>query len=116
MAAAPLAPPDPEPEAPAGEEDPTMTASEVFGQALLEIAEQGRATPCQGRRRDRWTSDDATERAWAATVCVGLGCEVLLQCRAAADERDERFGVWGGVDCTAPSHRRYAVTTQGTER
>jgi len=116
MAAAPLAPPDPEPEAPAGEEDPTMTASEVFGKALLEIAEQGRATPCQGRRRDRWTSDHVEERAWAASVCVTLACEVLLQCRAAADEHDEKHGVWGDRDRTPASQRKYAVTTQGTER
>jgi len=108
MAAPPLAPPDPEPEAPAGEEDPTMTASEVFGQALLEIAEQGRATPCQGRRRDRWTSDDADDREWAAAVCVGLACQLLEQCGAAADEQDERFNVWGGTDRTPPpvSRRR----------
>ena len=93
-----------------------MTAAEALGHALLEVAEQGRATPCQGRRRDRWTSDDADDRAWAAAVCVGLGCEVLLQCRAAADQQDERFGVWGGRDRTAPAHRKYAVTTQGTEQ
>ena len=93
-----------------------MTAEELLTLALADLADQGRATPCQGRRRDRWTSDDSNDREWAAAVCVGLGCPVLLQCRAAAEERDERFGVWGGVDCTAPSHRRYAVTTQVTER
>jgi len=93
-----------------------MTAVEVLGRALLEIADQGRATPCQGRRRDRWTSDDATQRAWAATVCRGLNCPMLEECGAAADEQDERFGVWGGRDRTAPAHRKYAVTTQGTEQ
>ncbi len=77
-----------------------MTAAEALGHALLELADQGRATPCQGRRRDRWTSESAEERAWAATVCVGLGCEVLLQCRAAADEHDERHHVWAGTDRT----------------
>jgi len=110
MAAAPLAPPDPEPEAPAGEEDPTMSAAEVLGQALLEVADQGRATPCQGRRRDRWTSDDAADRAWAASVCVTLACPVLEECAAAADEHDEKFGVFGGTDRTPPpvSRRRSA--------
>jgi len=83
-----------------------MTAAEVFGQALLEIAEQGRATPCQGRRRDRWTSDRAEERLWAASVCVGLGCAVLLQCRAVADEQGEKFGVWAGRDRTPPQPSR----------
>jgi len=87
-----------------------MTAGEALGHALLELAEQGRRTPCQGRRRHRWTSDDATEREWAAAVCVGLACEVLEQCGAAADELDERFNVWGGTDRTPPpvSRRRSA--------
>jgi len=93
-----------------------MSAAEALGRALLDLAEQGQRTPCQGRRRDRWTSDDATDSEWAASVCLTLACPMLEECGAAADERDERFGVWGGVDCTAPSHRRYAVTTQGTER
>jgi len=77
-----------------------MTAAEALGQALLEIAEQRRATPCQGRRRDRWTSESAEDRAWAATVCVGLNCEVLPECAAAAAEQGEKFGVWAGADRT----------------
>lgn len=93
-----------------------MTAHEVLSIALLDLADQGRATPCQSRRRDRWTSDDAAERAWAASVCVTLACPVLEECGAAAAERKEKFGVWGGIDCTTPTHRRYAVTTQVTER
>jgi len=83
-----------------------VTAAEVLGRALLEIADQGRATPCQGRRRDRWTSDHAEERAWAATVCVGLGCEVLGECRASAAENGEKHHVWGGVDRTTPASER----------
>jgi len=79
-----------------------MTAAEVLGRALLEIADQGRATPCQGRRADRWTSDRAEEREWAAAVCVGLACEVLLQCGAAADEHGEQHHVWGGTVRTLP--------------
>jgi len=82
-----------------------VTAHEVMSIALLDLADQGRATPCQSRRRDRWTSDDATDREWAASVCVTLACEVLLQCRAAADEHDEKHGVWGGVDRTAVTRK-----------
>lgn len=82
------------------------TAAEVLGQALLELAEQGRATPCQGRRRDRWTSESAEDRAWAASVCVTLGCPVIEVCGAAADEHDERFGVWAGVDRTPAPHKK----------
>jgi len=94
-----------------------MTAGEVFGQALLEVAEQGRATPCQGRRRDRWTSESAEEREWAATVCVTLACPVLEECAAAAAERKESFAVWGGVDYTLPraaphKQRRAASSSQ----
>ncbi len=82
-----------------------MTAAEALSIALLELAEQARATPCQGRRRDRWTSESAEDRAWAATVCVTLACPVLEECGAAADEQDERFGVWGGRDRTAATRK-----------
>jgi hypothetical protein len=85
-----------------------VTAAEALTIALLELADQGRATPCQGRRRDRWTSDDATDRAWAASVCSTLGCAALEQCAAAADEHDERHHVWGGRDRTAIVHKRKA--------
>lgn len=83
-----------------------MIAAEVLGHALLELAEQGRATPCQGRRRDRWTSDDAADREWAAHCCEL--CPVLAACRHVADERDERHHVWGGTDRTAPTRPRPA--------
>ncbi len=84
-------------------------AAEALGHALLELADQGRATPCQGRRRDRWTSDDADQREWAARVCSTLGCAVLEQCAAAADEHDERHHVWGGRDRTVTvQHKRRA--------
>lgn len=83
-----------------------MTAAEQLTHALLDLADQGRATPCQGRRRDRWTSDDATDRAWAASVCSTLGCPVLEQCAAAADEQGERHHVWGGRDHTSPQAQR----------
>jgi hypothetical protein len=77
-----------------------MNAQERLMAALERLADRGELTPCQGRRRDRWTSDSAEDRGWAATVCVGLGCVVLLECGAAADERGERFGTWAGVDRT----------------
>jgi len=95
-----------------------MTAGDAFGQALLEIAEQGRATPCQGRRRERWTSDRAEERLWAASVCVGLGCVVLLQCHAAADENGEQYHVWGRrrPDTAACLEEEVSVTTSSSAR
>jgi hypothetical protein len=85
-----------------------VTATEQLTLVLLELADRGRRTPCQGRHRDRWTSDDAEEREWAASVCSTLGCAVLEACGAAADEQDERYGVWGGRDRTVTVHKRKA--------
>jgi len=84
-----------------------MTAAEQLTRALLDLADHGHATPCQGRHRERWTSDDATDRAWAAAVCVGLGCPVLIPCGNAGDEHDEKHYVFGGRDRTpAPPARK----------
>ena len=86
-----------------------MTAAEALDHALLELAEQGRATPCQGPRGDRWTSESAEDRDWAAAVCTSLVCPLLVQCGAAADEAKERFAVWGGRDRTVTVHKRGAA-------
>lgn len=82
-----------------------MTAAELLTLALADLADGGQATPCQGRRRDRWVSDDRDDRAWAASVCVGLACPVLAQCGAAATENGERHHVWAGVDRTAVTRK-----------
>ena len=83
-----------------------MTARERLDAGLLKLAERGETTPCQCRRRDRWTSDDHDERAWAASVCTSLGCPLLAQCGAAADETGEKHGVWAGVDRTPTTRKR----------
>jgi hypothetical protein len=85
-----------------------VTAAEALTRALVELVDRGERTPCQGRRRDRWTSDCADDRAWAASVCRSLACPLLTQCRAAADEGKEKFGVWAGVDRTATAPCRKA--------
>lgn len=83
------------------------SAAEALTIALLEIADQGKRTPCQGRRRDRWTSDSAEDRGWAAAVCVTLACPVQTECGAAADEQGEKHHTWGGRDrAAAPTRRR----------
>jgi len=83
-----------------------MSAAEQLAHALLNLADGGKRTPCQSSSsRDRWTSDDAEHRGWAATVCVTLACPVLLQCHAAADEHGEKFGVFGGRDRTAATRK-----------
>ena len=89
--------------------EPFENACESLTLALTVIAEQGRATPCQRRHRDRWTSENADERAWAASVCLSLACPVLEACGTAAVELRERFAVWGGKDLTA---RGNTTTTQ----
>ncbi len=76
-----------------------MTAAEALGHALLELAERHQAAPCQGRHGDRWTSDDATQREWAAHSC--RFCPVLASCRLAADDAQEKHHVWAGTDRTA---------------
>lgn len=86
-----------------------MTAWERLTQGLLQLADRDQKTPCQGRRRDRWTSDDPDERAWAASVCSSLGCPLIDACAAAADESGERFGVWAGVDLTHVKRKRGAA-------
>jgi len=80
-----------------------MTAAESLSLALLDRAEQGRATPCQGRRRDRWTSDVREDREWAAASC--RFCPLISECGDAAEETDERHGVWAGVDRTTTTRK-----------
>jgi len=81
-----------------------MTAAEVLTRALVDLADHGRRPRCgEPGGHELWCSDDATERAQAARWCVG--CEVLTECGAAADEHDEKHGVWGGRDRTRPPAR-----------
>ena len=86
-----------------------MTAAEALTRVLVALATQGRRPRCgEPKGHEMWLSDDADDRAQAAALCAG--CAVLTECGAAADEHDERFGVFGGVDRTPPpaSRRRSA--------
>ncbi len=83
-----------------------MTARDQLNHGLLGMAEEGRTTPCQGRRRSRWTSDDSGEREWAASVCASLACPLLAMCRDVGAEEKHKAGVWGGVDYGAVKRRR----------
>ncbi len=80
-----------------------MTAQEQLTRALTQLLERGRRTPCQGRHRDRWTSADREEREWAAASC--RLCPLISECGDAAEETDERRGVWAGVDLTATTRK-----------
>jgi len=76
-----------------------MTAAEQLTRAMVDLATQGRRPRCaEPGGHELWTSDDAADRAQAATWCIG--CAVLVECAAAADEHGARFGVFGGVDRT----------------
>jgi len=85
-----------------------VTAVEVLAVELLQLADRHLTTPCQGRHRDRWTSDHAGDREWAVHHC--RPCPILAACRAAADERDERHHVWG-TDRTPPPTQRKSAST-----
>ncbi len=76
-----------------------MTAAEQLTRRLVDLATEGRRPRCgEAGSHGLWLSDDATDRAQAATWCAG--CPVMAECGAAADEHDERFGVFGGTDRT----------------
>lgn len=82
-----------------------MTAAEQLTRALVSLATEGRRPRCgEAGSHEMWLSDDATDRAQAASWCVG--CPVLVECGAAADEHGERFGVFGGRDRTAAPKTR----------
>ncbi len=87
-----------------------MTADEQLTRRLVDLAAQGRRSRCgEAGSHELWLSDDATDRALAARWCTG--CPVLVECGAAADEHDERFGVFGGVDRTPPPAKRKSAAT-----
>lgn len=50
--------------------------------------------PCHAGDPDLWFADTPADLERAKTLCVG--CPVRRQCLAAALERSEPWGVWGG--------------------
>jgi len=82
-----------------------MTAAEQLTRAMVSLAAQGRRPRCgEPGGHELWCSDDADDRAQAASWCNG--CPVLAECAAAANEQGERFGVWAGRDRTPPPASR----------
>lgn len=79
-----------------------MTAVEALDDALLQMVEHGQRPPCTGL--PGFISDDPAERAMAARICQS--CPLVELCAAAADERKEPHGVWGGVDRCSLAYRR----------
>ncbi len=73
--------------------------SRAFIRAPSRMLKQGLNTHCSDvRTHHMWTSESERDRAVAAKWCVG--CPVFLECGAAAEARNEQFGVWAGVDRT----------------
>jgi hypothetical protein len=67
--------------------------------ALITIASKGLRPQCSDPgTSELWVSDHPAERREAAKLCAG--CLVIVECRTAADARDERWHVWGGRDYT----------------
>ncbi len=84
-----------------------MTAAEALTRRLIDLATEGRRPRCgEPGSHDLWLSDDADDRAQAVRWCVG--CPVLVECGAAADEQGEKHHVWGGRDRTAATTRKAA--------
>jgi hypothetical protein len=74
-----------------------MTPTNALNRALLSLAAAGDLPRCSDPIAGQlWTAERAAHRAIAVKYC--RGCPVLLLCGQAAAERDERWGVWGGVD------------------
>jgi hypothetical protein len=73
--------------------------SEVLTRALINLVAGGLRTHCSDATLSELrVSDHPGERVQAARLCVG--CPVILECRHAAEARDERWHVRGGRDFT----------------
>lgn len=73
-----------------------VSAAADLTAALDNLRDRDQRTPCQGKHSQRWTSDEADDREWAAHMC--RMCPVLTECGNAADERREKWHVWAGKD------------------
>lgn len=54
------------------------------------------APPCRVEDADTWFSEGTLAVQWAKRQCGG--CPVRTECLAAALERGEKYGVWGGEE------------------
>jgi hypothetical protein len=70
------------------------TATADLTSALITLAARGLRTHCSDPTlSELWVSDYETERAEAVLLC--RGCLVIIECRTAADARDERLARMG---------------------
>jgi hypothetical protein len=78
--------------------------SDQLTQALITAASRGLRPDCSDAGSWLWLCNDPADRRQAAAMCTD--CPVFDPCGQAAEERDERFGVWGGVDRTITPGRK----------
>jgi hypothetical protein len=72
-------------------------ASERLTKALINVAAQGLRVHCSDPITSHlWLSEHPAERAEAARLCQG--CPVEIECWVASVARNERWGVWAGID------------------
>jgi Transcription factor WhiB len=77
----------------------TTTATTDLTRALIDLAAAGLRTHCSDATlSELWVSDNPSERREATRLCQH--CPVIIECRTAADARDERWHVWGERDYT----------------
>jgi hypothetical protein len=83
-------------------------ASERLLRALITTAARGQRTHCSDASlSELWLSEHEPEGAEAARLCIG--CPVWVECRNAAEEHDERWGVWAGHDFTRRPGKKLAA-------
>lgn len=73
-------------------------------EALQAALRSSPPVPCMGD--DRWTSESAAVREWAAWHCAR--CPVIELCGAFAEANQEVHGVWAGRDRSTLEGRRSA--------
>ena len=82
-----------------------MTKTDPLTRALIDAAAKGLRPHCSDAGSHHlWLSDHEADRAIAARLC--RHCPVETVCRDTAEQRDERWGVWGGVDRSIRPGRR----------
>jgi len=87
---------------------PARLATDTLTLALLGLAEQGLRTHCSDPTTHHlWLSEHEAERATAVMLCDH--CPVLTVCQDTAEQRDERWGVWGGIDRSVRPGRKKAA-------
>ena len=83
-------------------------ASNELTRALINIAARGERTHCSDPETHHyWLSEHDTGASHRHHVVRPL--PVLTVCRDTAEQRDERWGVWGGVDRSVRPGRRKAA-------